>query len=56
MRELEGVNELHKSNTDYNPHVVESMKSAARAKNPKAYMDYLGGTKRMARNRRTYGI
>ena len=56
MRELEGVNELHKSNTDYNPNVVESMKSAARAKNPRAYIDYLGGTKRMARNRRTYGI
>ena len=45
MRELEGVWELHKSDNDYNPKVVDTVKSAKRAKSPRDFIDIINGSK-----------
>ena len=47
MREVDGANELHKANTDYNKDVVRALKGAMRANSTKDYIDYLSGTKRL---------
>jgi len=45
MREIEGANIIHKSDSDYNKDVVKMIKAARRARNPRDYIDYLGGVK-----------
>ncbi|MCI8620653.1 MAG: hypothetical protein HFJ50_02240 [Clostridia bacterium] len=45
MRELEGVNELHKANTAYNPRVLKAMKFAHSVKTPRDFIDCLAGMK-----------
>ena len=45
MRELEGVNELHKPNTEYNPRVLRAIKFAHSVKTPKDFSDCLSGIK-----------
>ena len=47
MREIEGVNELHKSNTEYNKGVVEVIGIASKAKEPRDVIDILGKGKKL---------
>ncbi|MDE5831318.1 MAG: hypothetical protein K2H53_07090 [Clostridia bacterium] len=47
MRELPGVNELHKSNTDYNKNVVHVIKAATQASNTRDFIDILGQSKKI---------
>lgn len=45
MRELKGVNEVHKSNTDYNSRVLRAMKFAQSTKTPDEFANCLSGAK-----------
>ena len=45
MRELEGTGIVHRSDSDYNPQVVNAIKDARLAKDPRAFIDYLSGGK-----------
>lgn len=47
MRELEGVNQLHKANTDYHPGVVRAIKLAQSTKTPNEFGDCLSGAKKL---------
>lgn len=45
MREVENAGILHKSDNDYNKYVVQAIKMAKRARNPRDYLDVYSGTK-----------
>lgn len=45
MRDLPGVNVVHKSNNEYNPQVVAAVKDAKHVKNTRDYIDLLNGAK-----------
>lgn len=45
MRELEGVNELHKPNTDFNKNVVSAIEAATKAKETRDFIDILSQAK-----------
>ena len=47
MRELPGVNELHKSNNEYNKDVALVIKMATQATNARELIDVLNGGKRL---------
>lgn len=45
MREVEGANQLHKSNTEFNTKIVECIDNAKRAKTLRDLIDIMSGSK-----------